>query len=142
MNEQRISPRSSAFPRPPRDSALSPEATTAAESTAARTASVELAIHGDPSAGRTAPGITQDKAQEQHLRVDWVRPTDLAARAGASGMAHSAEWNMRAHQWLRTQPRRVMNASEDLARRLPPLSRFGRAPGTGLSAPAQSVPSR
>lgn len=140
MSEQRITPRSSAFPRTPRDPAHSPEAAAAAE--AARAASVELAIHGDPSVGRNSPDAAQEKAKDRRLRVDWVRPTDLAARAGAGGMAHSAEWNMRAHKWLRAQPRRVVHGTVDLARRLPPLSRFGQTPAASRQAPARSAPAR
>lgn len=142
MNEQRITPRSSAFPRTPRDPGLSPEATAAAQSASARTESVEFAVHGDPSVGRAAPGAGRDTAEDPRRRVDWVRPTDLAARASASGMAHSAEWNMRAHQWLRAQPRRIMHASTDLARRLPPLSRFGNTPAAARPSPARSAPTR
>ena len=142
MNDQRITPRSSAFPRTPRDPALSPEATAAAESAAARAASVELAVHGDPSVGRTAPEGEQKDPKDRRLRVDWVRPTDLAARAGADGLARSAEWNMRAHKWLRAQPRRLAHATVDVARRLPPLSRFGNPATPGRQAPARSAPTR
>lgn len=141
MNEQRITPRSSAFPRAPRDAALSADATAAAE--AARASSVELAVHGDPSMRHTNSDAEQNKNKDdKRLRVDWVRPTDLAARAGSGSLAHSAEWNMRAHKWLRAQPRRVVNAGTDLARRLPPISRFGQARSTNRPAPTRSAPSR
>lgn len=140
MSDQRITPRSSAFPRPPRDPAPSPEAAAAAE--AARAASVELAIHGDPSVGRGRSDAAQAEAKDKRLRVDWIRPTDLAARAGARVMTPSAEWNMRAHKWLRAQPRRLVNRTADLARRLPPLSRFGQSQTAGRTAPARSAPSR
>lgn len=142
MNEQRITPRSSAFPGTPRDPGLSPEATAAAEAESARAASVELAVHGDPSVGRTAPEGEQRDPQARRLRVDWVRPTDLVARAGAGTMARGAEWNMRAHKWLRAQPRRLVRATADVARRLPPLSRFGQVPAAGRQAPSRSAPTR
>ncbi len=142
MTEQRSTPRSSAFPRAPRDPVRSPEVTAAAQAQAeaARAASVELAVHGDPSLGSGASEGASEDPKRRRLRVDWVRPTDLAARAGAGGLALGGEWNMRLHAWLRAQPRRAVNAAADGVRRLPALSRFGQS--AGRQATTRSAPTR
>lgn len=141
MNEQRITPRSSAFPRPARDAALSPDAAAeAARAEAARAASVELAVHGDPSLRRDAAGGGQASAKDKRLRVDWVRPADLTARLSAGGLALSGRLNMHAHRFLRAQAWRGVKATARTVRHLPPLNRFGRSQSP--AAPTRSVPTR
>lgn len=51
-----------------------------------------IARHGDPSVGRTpAP------AGHPETHVEWVRPTDMAARAGARVMEKTADVNQDVH---------------------------------------------
>lgn len=140
MNEQRITPRSSAFPRRPRDSAPAPERASAAETEGTRAASVEIVIHGDPSASGKTPRKGTKADKDNRTRVEWVRPTDLIARAAAGGMARSAEWNMRAHRWLRAQPRRVAHATADGVRKLAPVARFGHSRTADRQTPGRSAP--
>lgn len=95
----------------------------------------ELARHGDPSAAKktaaeTAPG-------RRRSGVEWVRPSDLlAARAGrvaGQGIDFQAELARRArrvpgqaYRGTRTVARSVVS---ERARRLPPVTAFGRGGG-------------
>ena len=69
--------------------------------------------------------------------VEWVRPTDLIARHGATlsgrGIDFEAELASRARAPLANR----MHGLADRARRLPPLSAFGRS-GTSGSGPVRS----
>ena len=65
-----------------------------------------IARHGDPSVGRTpAP------AGHPETHVEWVRPTDMAARAGARMMEKTADVNQDVHEL-------VLQASRDGAARI------------------------
>ena len=65
-----------------------------------------IARHGDPSVGRTpAPAGHRDP------HVEWVRPTDMAARAGARMMEKTADVNQDVHEL-------VLQASRDGAARI------------------------
>lgn len=59
-----------------------------------------IARHGDPSVGRTpAP------AGHPETHVEWVRPTDMAARAGARVMEKTADVNQDVHELVRQASR-------------------------------------
>ena len=80
-----------------------------------------IARHGDPSVGRTpAP------AGHPEPPVEWVRPTDLMARTGSrmagAGIAFQADMARRSRHAATTSAR-VLAVR---ARRLPPVSAFGR----------------
>jgi len=65
-----------------------------------------IARHGDPSVGRTP---TPARHPETH--VEWVRPTDMAARAGARVLEKTADVNQDVHEL-------VSQASRDGAARI------------------------
>ncbi len=94
----------------------------------------ELARHGDPS-------VTKPKADAEAGRrrsgVEWVRPTDLlAARTGrvaGQGIDFYAELARRtrqapgqAYRGVRTVARSGARVVSERARRLPPVTAFGR----------------
>ncbi len=66
-----------------------------------------LRIHRDPSL--TADASTEGPAEadpgDPRKRIEWVRPTDLVARVSARASERGVEWNVRAHEWARTQAR-------------------------------------
>ncbi len=49
-----------------------------------------FATHGDPT-------LAGDDAQAERAGVQWVRPTDLAARAGGTVVEQGAKWNTLLH---------------------------------------------
>ena len=59
-----------------------------------------IARHGDPSVARTAT-----PAGHAETHVDWVRPTDMAARAGARVMEKTADLNQDVHELVRQASR-------------------------------------
>ena len=59
-----------------------------------------IARHGDPSVSR--PSAPAGHAQ---THVDWVRPTDVAARAGARGREKTAAGNPAVHALVRPAAR-------------------------------------
>ena len=59
------------------------------EGSATRRAS-EFATHGDPTLNTDEP-----ETPDGRRGVQWVRPTDLAARAGGVVLERGAEWNTR-----------------------------------------------
>ena len=82
----------------------------------------------------------QDNAPAHQRRargVEWVRPTDLIARHGATlsgrGIDFEAELARRAHAPITNR----LHDLTDRARRLPPLSAFGRS-ATSPTGPVRS----
>lgn len=61
-----------------------------------------LRVYRDPS---LAPGASSPEPGEgdSRRRIEWVRPTDLVARMSARASERGVEWNVRAHEWARTQ---------------------------------------
>lgn len=59
-----------------------------------------IARHGDPSVAGTAI-----PAGHAETHVDWVRPTDMAARAGARVMEKTADLNQDVHELVRQASR-------------------------------------
>lgn len=67
-----------------------------------------LRIHRDPSL--TAETATPDQGEgDRRRRIEWVRPTDLVARVSARASERGVEWNVRAHEWARTQARATIS---------------------------------
>lgn len=101
-----------------------------------------LARHRDPSLTRHAPG--QDAAKKERPGVEWVRPTDLmAARSGrvaGRGIDFQAELARRArrvpgqaYRATRTGARSGARFVSERARKLPPVTAFGRGGGERFS---------
>jgi hypothetical protein len=68
--------------------------------------------------------------------IEWVRPTELAPRIGASVMQRGADAHRDVHGWVRGRVRDAADRSYR-ARRLAPLSAFGKngpAPSSGREA--------
>ncbi|MDQ1203895.1 hypothetical protein [Microbacterium sp. SORGH_AS_0862] len=59
-----------------------------------------IARHGDPSVSRPGP-----PAGHAQTHVDWVRPTDVAARAGARVLEKTADVNQDVHELVRQASR-------------------------------------
>ena len=96
-----------------------------------------------PEAVRAAQ-VARDDKQHALVRgrgVEWVRPTDLIARhsahAAGRGLDFQAELARRARTPIGAGVRRL----GDRARRLPPISAFGRstAPASQMSRPGVSM---
>lgn len=96
-----------------------------------------LALH-DPSRRRAA--ATRTAARGHGMNVEWVRPTDLAARIGARAAAAAVAAHVAAHRRVRDSLRTRANR-DDLGRvgRLAPLSAFGRQPDAERTVAARSV---
>jgi hypothetical protein len=98
----------------------------------------ELARHRDPSQQTKAAG--QKAAEKDRHGVVWVRPSELmtqaTARAAGRGIDFQAELARRArrvpgqvYRGARTGVRAGTRAVSERARRLPPVSAFGRGGG-------------
>ena len=102
------------------------------------TEAVELA--GTPDA------VKQETARRQAVRerldrvrgrgVEWVRPTDLMARHSANVAGRGLDFQAELARRTRTPLRVGMLAARDRARRLPPITAFGRRTVT-TSAPVR-----
>lgn len=112
---------------PPAEKAEPPEAVQAARIAGLRGNSRERLAR---DAGRRARG------------VEWVRPTDLLARHGAALAGRGIDFEVELARRTRTATNAGVRGVGDRARRLPPLSAFGRIsstqagpsrPGVGMS---------
>lgn len=73
--------------------------------------------------------------------VEWVRPTDLIARHGGAAAARGIDFQVELARRTRTPIKAGVGHLSDRARRLPPLSAFGRSttqagpsrPGVGMN---------
>lgn len=99
-----------------------PEAVQAAKTTGGRGSGSDTAAA--PGAGRRMRG------------VEWVRPTDLIARHGAGLAGRGLDFEVELARRTRTTTATRLRGLRDRARRLPPLSAFGR------SQKPQDAPSR
>ena len=68
--------------------------------------------------------------------VEWVRPTDLMARHSANVAGRGLDFQAELARRTRTPLRIGMQAARDRARRLPPITAFGRRTVT-TSAPTR-----
>lgn len=98
----------------------------------------ELARHGDPSAAKTKPDAAQ--AGRRRAGVEWVRPSDLLAsrmgRVVGQGIDFQTELARRARRvpaqaYRGTRPvaRSGGRVVSERARKLPPVTAFGRGAG-------------
>lgn len=103
-----------------------------------------LARHRDPSLTKAKAGAVDQKAERKRPGVEWVRPSELlasrSARVAGRGIDFQAELARRARrspgQIVRGTRRGVRAGARfvsERARRLPPVSDFGRGPGTTYS---------
>ncbi|MFD6094093.1 hypothetical protein ACFWGN_18425 [Oerskovia sp. NPDC060338] len=99
------------------------------------------------------PTSTPDAVESAHVRrddpehtplaarrargVEWVRPTDLIARHTATVAGRGIDFEAELARRARTPITNRMHDLADRARRLPPLSAFGRS-GTSGSGPVRS----
>lgn len=70
--------------------------------------------------------------------VEWVRPTDLIARHGAALAGHGIDFEVELARRTRTPITAGARHLGERARRLPPLSAFGRS-STSQAAPSRRV---
>ena len=78
----------------------------------------------------------QDTAVVRGRGVEWVRPTDLMARHSANVAGRGLDFHAELARRTRTPLRIGMQAARDRARRLPPITAFGRRTVT-TSAPTR-----
>ena len=102
--------------------------------------------HGDPAVeASTTPEAVRAaqvaRTEKQHAvvrgrGVEWVRPTDLMARHSANVAGRGLDFQAELARRTRTPLRVGMQAARDRARRLPPITAFGRRTVT-TSAPTR-----
>ena len=96
-----------------------------------------------PEAVRAAQVAREDK-QHAIVRgrgVEWVRPTDLIARHSAHAAGRGLDFQAELARRTRTPIGAGFHRLGDRARRLPPISAFGRstAPASQMSRPGVSM---
>lgn len=102
----------------------------------------ELARHGDPSAAKKKSDAAETR--KRRSGVEWVRPSDLLAsrmgRAAGQGIDFQAELARRArripgqaYRGTRGVARSGVRVVSERARKLPPVTAFGRGAGERLS---------
>ena len=92
-----------------------------------------------PEAVRAAQVARTEKQHAAVIRgrgVEWVRPTDLMARHSANVAGRGLDFQAELARRTRTPLRVGMLAARDRARRLPPITAFGRRTVT-TSAPTR-----
>ena len=87
-------------------------------------------------AAQVARTEKQDAAVVRGRGVEWVRPTDLMARHSANVAGRGLDFQAELARRTRTPLRIGMQAARDRARRLPPITAFGRRTVT-TSAPTR-----
>jgi hypothetical protein len=63
-------------------------------------------------------GTSNPDPEDAGMRVQWVRPTDLAARAGAVTLEKSADLHRRSHQLVREAVAEATRSGRDRLQRL------------------------
>ena len=96
-----------------------------------------------PEAVRAAQ-VARDDKQHAIVRgrgVEWVRPTDLIARHSAHAAGRGLDFQAELARRTRTPIGAGFRRLGDRARRLPPISAFGRstAPASQMSRPGVSM---
>lgn len=71
-------------------------------------------------------GLSIDPAAARARGVEWVRPTDLMVRGGSRIAGAGIDFQRELARRARTATTERMHSVGDRARRLPPLSAFGR----------------
>ncbi|GFZ82663.1 hypothetical protein GCM10011359_09140 [Nesterenkonia alkaliphila] len=102
----------------------------------------ELARRRDPSLDGKNPAAARDVARWDARGVAWVRPTDLVAQSSARWAGRGISFETELARRMRRLPVEATAASRaaisERARRLPPLSAFGRSRGSGHSGATRS----
>ena len=105
-----------------------------------------LALH-DPSRRRATP--RQTAARARGVTVQWLRPTELAARVASRTTARAVSAHAAAHQRARAELRSALSRTREQigssmrsGRRLAPLSAFGQNGATAAATAERSVISR
>lgn len=100
-----------------------------------------LAIH-DPSKRSTGSG-RQQAGGGHGVMVQWLRPTELAARTAGRAAAGAVAAHAAAHRQARDSIReRLSRGGEDRRGRLAPVSAFGRQAGADQASVERSVVGR
>ena len=92
-----------------------------------------LARHRDPSLTKD----TTEAAKKQRPGVEWVRPTDLLVRSSGTLAGRGIEFNSEQGRRFRSSLVTGARSVSERAKRLPPLSAFGRR-GQHVEGPARS----
>ena len=100
-------------------------------------------VTSTPEAVRAAQ-VARDDKQHAIVRgrgVEWVRPTDLIARHSAHAAGRGLDFQAELARRTRTPIGAGFRRLGDRARRLPPISAFGRstAPASQMSRPGVSM---
>lgn len=102
----------------------------------------KLARRRDPSLDGRNPATARDAARWDARGVAWVRPTDLVAQSSARWAGRGISFETELARRMRRLPVEATAASRaaisERARRLPPLSAFGRSRGSGHSGATRS----
>ncbi|MEZ5125987.1 MAG: hypothetical protein R2826_07045 [Thermoleophilia bacterium] len=88
---------------------------------------------GTPDAVKEAESRKAAKEKLARVRgrgVDWVRPTDLLAQGGGALSRRGIDFTTRVNRRVRAPIEKGARWVADRAKRLPPLSAFGRRGGT------------
>jgi hypothetical protein len=141
MNNDTTTPTTA--PRPTRGGRDEEPAETRASKTEAGEVSA-LTRHRDPSLTEKTAEAAKDKAEQKRPGVEWVRPSELlasrSARVAGRGIDFQAELARRTRRapghvarGTRRSARAGARFVSERARRLPPVSDFGRGPGPSYS---------
>lgn len=127
----------------PKEPATGASRATATEQDTAHEQDVsELARRRDPSLDEKNPAAARDAARWDARGVAWVRPTDLVAQSSARWAGRGISFETELTRRMRRLPLEATAATRaaitERARRLPPLSAFGRSRGSGRSGVTQS----
>ena len=93
-----------------------------------------MAVPEAVRAAQVARTLKHDDTVIRGRGVEWVRPTDLIARHSAHAAGRGLDFQAELARRTRTPLRIGMQAARDRARRLPPITAFGRRTVT-TSAP-------
>lgn len=106
----------------------------------------ELARHADPSqavAGRASAPTTAEASEKAKRGVVWVRPSELmsmaSARAPGRGIDFHAELARRARAPMGQAVATSRRAISERARRLPPVTAFGRRSSSPAGATRSGI---
>lgn len=92
----------------------------------------------EAAAAKRQRGLTIDPTIAPARGVEWVRPTDLVARGGSRVAGAGIDFQRELARRARTATSDGMHAIGQRARKLPPLSAFGRG-GTERGAERSAV---
>jgi hypothetical protein len=141
MNNDTTTPTTA--PRPMRGGRDEEPAETRASQLAAGEVSA-LARHRDPSLSKSKTAATEQEAKQKRPGVEWVRPSELLASRSARVAGRGIDFQAELARRTRQAPGHVVRGTRrgvragarfvsERARRLPPVSDFGRGAGPTYS---------